>query len=163
MQNSLLPPPPVATHLTSTIRSTMESMTFPSGITRINRRKQQHCNFSPSRTTSQHNHPTHHTMQPICFSTQANHTHTPTTPSTQPLHPKPPYHTTIQTKQLLSPPSKATIPYNHTNKPAPLTAPILYTQLPPLFYLTFPCIHKYIIVFIAELSRMNTVIRKNPW
>jgi hypothetical protein len=39
----------------------------------------------------------------------------------------------------------------------------LYTQLPSHFLLTFPCIHKYIIVFIAELSRTNTVIRKNPW
>jgi hypothetical protein len=86
MQNSL-PPPVVAMHPPSTIRSS------------IGRRLHAYSHLSPPQYTT----PTHHTMQPIGLSTRTNHTHTPTTPTTQPIHPKPPHHGTIQTNHLISP------------------------------------------------------------
>jgi hypothetical protein len=102
MQNSLLPPV-VATHLASTIRSSIGSMIFSTESTRFNRRKQrrlQYISISHHLSTQP---PQHTTPCNLLASPPKLTTHTPTTPSTQPIHPKPPHHGTIQTVHLISP------------------------------------------------------------
>jgi hypothetical protein len=97
MQNSLLSPV-VATHLVSTIRSFIGSMTFPTENTRFNTRKQQHLQYISISHHLSTQPPQHTTPCNLLASPPKLTTHTLTTPSTQPIHPKPPYHATIQTR-----------------------------------------------------------------
>jgi hypothetical protein len=110
MQNSLLSPV-VAMHPSSTIRSTIGSMIFPTESTRYNRRE--------SNGVCMHISISHHlSTQPPQHTTPCNlldypskltiHTHT--------------YYTIHSIH-----PSKATTPWNHINKPSHLTTPIVYS------------------------------------
>jgi hypothetical protein len=134
-------------------------MEFSSGITTTHRRKQRRLQILSI---------LHHLLN-----TATQHT---TICNLLASPPKLTWHT-----HLLHHPFKSSNQKHHTIQPYNLTCSShrshLYTQLPSLYVLTFPCIKKYIIivlgkytsqishriVFIADLSRTNTGIRKYLW
>jgi hypothetical protein len=102
-QNSLLPLV-VAMHPPFTIRSSIRSMTFPIESTRFNRRESNGVYMYIPISHHLSTQPPQHTPPCNLLDYPPKLTiHTPTTPSTQLIHPKPPHHGTIQINHLISP------------------------------------------------------------